>query len=70
MMEGQMIQLFRGMFAIDLSKPKQLKYWAARFGVTVEQLTEAASQAGTQTVNGLRLALAALGHIRLYDSAD
>jgi hypothetical protein len=69
-MEGQMMQLFRGLFAIDLTKPKELRYWSERLGVTTDQLTEAAAQAGSQSVNGSRLALASLGYIRLEDPRD
>jgi hypothetical protein len=67
-MEGQMMQLFRGMFAIDLTKPKELKYWSAQFGVTTDQLKEAGEHTSSQSVNGLRLALAALGYITLPPS--
>jgi hypothetical protein len=69
-MEGQMIQLFRGMFAINLNKEKELKYWADRFGVTTGQLQEAAAQASSQSVNGLRLALANLGYLRFDQPED
>jgi hypothetical protein len=69
-MEGQMMQLFRGMFAIDLTNPKELKYWSKKFGVNPDQLREAAEHAGSQSVNRLRLSLANLGYIRLEGLND
>jgi predicted Zn-dependent protease len=69
-MDGQMMHLFRGMFTIDLTNPRELKYWSVKFGVTMDQLAEAGKQATNQSVNGLRLALANRGDIRFQLPAD
>jgi hypothetical protein len=52
-----MRHLFRGMFAIDLTNQKELKYWSGTIWGNNDQLAEAAEQANTQNVNGLRLKL-------------
>jgi hypothetical protein len=69
-MDGQMMQLLRGMFAIGLTNPNELKYWSAKFGVTMDQLAETGKQATTQSVHGLRLILANRGYIRLQLPED
>jgi len=56
-MGGQMRHLFSGMFAIDLTGQEEVKYRSVHFGVTMDQLAEAAEQTNNQSVNGLRLKL-------------
>jgi hypothetical protein len=56
-MGGQMRHLFSGMFAIDLTCQEEVKYRSVHFGVTMDQLAEAAEQTNNQSVNGLRLKL-------------
>jgi hypothetical protein len=62
--------LFRGMFAIDLTNQKELKYWSVQFGVTMDQLAKAAEQANTQSVDSLQLTLGNLVYIRLEFPED
>ena len=49
---------------INISQDYEVKYWTSKFGITVEQLQEAVSEAGSSSTEKIRQALVSLGYIK------